>query len=369
MGAERRTVTSESDGNGPSEVSRRAVLRSGAVVTAVAGLGLSGVVGTAAAKKNGRIPIDGPTRITEPGYYVLTRDIVGEGGVVVEPEVDDVTIDGQGYTIDGQGQYQWGIIVGIGGYPGPANTVNPVVKDVTLTGFTIAGLEFENTNGGAIRNVTFTENPNWGLSFLDGRGATIEKCTFSNNDTGVFGTEGSGGHVFTNNEIEGNRWGIWLDESPGVVFKNNRFEKNERYELNASSFSDDAQIINNLFYRNGTGLNIGDYHSSPNLVRGNRFVENDGHGITIDESFVFPSGFSLIEKNKLFRNGGDGINMFAADDWVITKNVIRNNGGDGIELQNSDDNVVRKNVIKRNGGQPIEIDADSTGNVVEDNRT
>ena len=119
-------------------------------------------------------------------------------------------------------------------------------------------------------------------------------------------------------------------------------------------------------YLCGGGLD----HSEPDIIRGNRFVENTGTAISWDQSFVFQGDRpTRFESNKIFRNGGDGIDLFVVEDFEVTKNVIRDNAGDGIELQRCEDGVVRKNVVKRNGGEPIRVDADSTNVVVEDNRT
>ena len=47
----------------------------------------------------GRIPIYGPTTITAPGHYVLTRDIVSTTNPVILIQADDVTLDLNGRMI------------------------------------------------------------------------------------------------------------------------------------------------------------------------------------------------------------------------------------------------------------------------------
>src|SRR5438034_320997 len=51
----------------------------------------------------GRIPVFAPTVITQPGYYVLTRDISVSGGHVITIQANNVTLDLNGRTIVSSG--------------------------------------------------------------------------------------------------------------------------------------------------------------------------------------------------------------------------------------------------------------------------
>src|SRR5262245_40994442 len=51
----------------------------------------------------GRIPIAGPKVITQPGAYVVTRDILVPSGIALDVRADGVTIDLNGHTISSTG--------------------------------------------------------------------------------------------------------------------------------------------------------------------------------------------------------------------------------------------------------------------------
>ncbi|WP_411963647.1 nitrous oxide reductase family maturation protein NosD [Haloferax sp. YSMS24] len=387
-------------------VSRRDVLRRGAVATAIAGLGLSSLTGSAAAGGTGgtgvpddAIPIDGPTEITEPGYYVLTKDIVSKTNTVViavEPGTDDVTIDGRGHTIKGPGKDIFGSVgIDVGEYT-DANTNDPVVKNVIVTGFDI-GIEFGDTNRGLISNVKVT-HCDWGIYLLENRDLTIADSIVAKNNDAFFQDEGSPGLALLRNRITRNDIVGTIDFADESVVADNRIDYND----SGFGFSNSSglRVTGNLFYQNREGFDISEYVGvgSDNVIRGNRFIENERYGIDIDgsdsglgdvvieENDVFRNGSdgvklrgvrgpSTVSKNRVIGNGGDGVLLSGSDQTEIVGNLVRQNAGDGIELRSaqfsddgSDDNVVRENIIRENGDLAIRIDELSTGNVVENNQ-
>ncbi|WP_410764399.1 nitrous oxide reductase family maturation protein NosD [Haloferax sp. DFSO60] len=365
-------------------LSRREILRKSAVATTVAGLGLSGSAGSAAAtEKEDAVPIDGPTLITEPGYYVLTQDIIlGDepGAISVEEEVGDVTIDGRGYTLDGTGKADVGIFAG----EAFRGNENITVKNLCVTGFTQSGIRLGSNTGSAVKNVTFTDCEA-GLRWISVSETVVKDCTFKNNSTGVFTTEGGTDDVFLRNHFVSNDTAAYFDNiNPGFLFKENRVEHNDGGVI-VSDFVSGTSIVGNEFYRNGFGAII--ESATEGVIKGNQFVENEGDGIDLRGARDFS-----IEKNHVLRNSGVGINLISVVNSTVSKNLVRgnaadgiffwgvtnsevvknkvlNNGGDGIGLRDSDDNVIRKNVIKGNGGLPIRIDDESTGNIIEKNKT
>ena len=52
---------------------------------------------------DGAVPLWEPTTITEPGSYVVTRDIAGVSGDTIAVTAHDVTIDLQGHTLSASG--------------------------------------------------------------------------------------------------------------------------------------------------------------------------------------------------------------------------------------------------------------------------
>ncbi|WP_410764398.1 right-handed parallel beta-helix repeat-containing protein [Haloferax sp. DFSO60] len=396
---------SEDHSSESRRLSRREILRKGAAATTVAGLGLTGAAGSATAtkKKEDAIPIDGPSRITEPGYYVLTQDIVstGEFNLLVLDEielgvgVDDVTIDGQGFTLDGAGKSA----VGIRGGSFAFGNNNVTIKNICITGCTQYGIYLASNREATIQNVAVThcENGIWWDNTLD---STLEGCTLKQNAQGIFTTEGNFRNTFVRNQfIKNGRAAFLVENTDDFLFKNNRIEHNDEGFI-ISDLGGKSLVTGNHFYRNGFGAGIGGPFSPVDgnevTIRRNQFVENENEGLEISEA----AGFT-IEKNSMLRNGTQGI-RFAIDvnEMTVSKNLIRgngddgillrnsdrneivknkvlNNGGDGIELRaagdqedrGSDNNVIRKNIIKGNAGLPIRIDEFSTGNIIEKNRT
>ncbi|WP_416839901.1 right-handed parallel beta-helix repeat-containing protein [Haloferax sp. DFSO52] len=399
-------------------ISRRAVLRRGAVATAIAGLGLSGLTGSAAAGGTGgdgvpsdAIPIDGPTVITEPGYYVLTKNIVGQPPesdsvdprrdsiINIELGVDDVTIDGQGYSLIGRGETRYGISAGV--YPDAPTNDNITIKNLVITGFSFAGIELEEVFDSRIQNVKITHCRH-ALEYLTAVRVTVSDCIIAKNDLMLFDDEGASGSVFLRNRITRNGGVANIDFASDSVLKDNRVDYNGGGWglINSSG----AKIVGNLFYQNAAGFSISEYVGvgSNTVIRGNRFIENERYGlfvdgsasagISIDGSVIeendvlrnggdgirFRSAFgpSTLSKNRIIGNGADGIKFLGSDEHEIVGNLIRQNGGDGIELtrtefttdpEGSDNNVIRENIIRENGDLPIRIGDLSTGNVVEDN--
>ncbi|KAB1190778.1 MULTISPECIES: nitrous oxide reductase family maturation protein NosD [Haloferax] len=365
--------------NNPT-ASRRAVMQRGAATVALASLGLAGITGTAAAKQKNAIPLSGPTTISSPGYYVLTRDIVGEGTITVEPGVTDVTIDGQGYTLSGDGSVSNGISVGeeLG-----SATKEITIKNIHITDFTRDGVELLHVDGGTIQDVVFSKNTFNGIFWAECGDVTVEGCTFSDNGMASFGYDCTT-ITFVRNYVT-HSGGFTFGSSFALTVRNNDFEHSGRCVWLEESTSD-AQILNNRMYKCTSGVVL--RFTDDILVRGNRIVANDSAGVVSEESQnvsveknqVLGNGShgiyfeefvetSHITKNNVFGNSGDGVHLgYGSDTNEIVKNRIFDNTGDGIELENADDNVVRKNVIKRNGGVPLNLDSDSTGNVVEDNK-
>ncbi|WP_411966689.1 right-handed parallel beta-helix repeat-containing protein [Haloferax sp. YSSS75] len=378
-------------------LSRRDVLRRGAVATAIAGLGLSGLSSSAVAGgevPSDAIPIDGPTVITEPGYYVLTKDIVAKSGetlIRVEPGVNGVTIDGQGHLLEGcgKGTYPYCTGIDVGEYS-ESPTENFTLKNLHVTGFE-TGITLGDFSGGEIHDVKVTRCGR-GLWYLNASDVAVTDSILAKNRTAIDATEGGNGNVFRRNRITKNDSVSFFNETSAdeLVFENNRVDYNGR-GLSIAGGTVAPSITGNFFFQNGSVLSIEEL--SGGLIRGNRIIENEGDGLSIDVSTTRGSpSTTLIEENEIYRNGGvgiefrsrvndctvskngiigngdDGIRIQSSDGNELVGNLIRQNDGDGIELVNSDDNVVRENVVRENAGEPIKIDENSTGNVVEDNR-
>ena len=120
--------------------------------------------------------VSGCTVIDEPGYYVLTADIIDSAcSIGIDIQCSDVLLDGQGHRVDGR---RIGRDYGIGLTHGPIRNVN--VRDLRITDW------FRGISGGFCSNSTFTNISlsNGGIGIhLDWEceGNLVESCTITGN--------------------------------------------------------------------------------------------------------------------------------------------------------------------------------------------
>lgn len=122
-------------------------------------------------------------RITEPGEYVLTNDRRAQGvtppsEAMIRIESDDVTLDGRGHAIVGNGVSDTTAIT----------TAGRTLTDVTVRNLRVArweiGVHFRNVEGATARDVEAEQN-SYGLLFENVRGGDVEGCTVRENLIGV----------------------------------------------------------------------------------------------------------------------------------------------------------------------------------------
>lgn len=328
--AENRTPVTRHHGT-----SRRRFLRSGVAATALLTAGSAGTVSANARPT----PIDDCTTITSPGRYVLTEDLDGRNeSACIEIRADDVHLDGRNHTIDGGGTGRRGVQAGEFLFIGVSNVT---IENLRVTGFTTAGIAYEESSGGAIRNVTVTDSRH-GIEYLNARDVSATGNVLSRNRTGVFASEGGDDNVFAHNAIAANTG------AGATIFQ---FGRRHVFRQN--------RITGN----GGDGLVLSEHTDDPHLV-GNTVLGNDGQGIS-----MFELTGAHLEQNRIFRNGGDGISLKFVDGSRLVRNVSQHNADDGIELDDSDDNALVRNVVRNNGDEAIAITGTSAGNTLSGNVT
>ncbi|MHC4977083.1 MAG: right-handed parallel beta-helix repeat-containing protein, partial [Planctomycetota bacterium] len=93
-----------------------------------------------------------PYNINTPGSYVLTSDLIATGGgPVIRVSVGNVTIDLNGFSIDGNSLAQQGVYVN-------AVVDSVVVKDGTVLNCTSYGIDIRSATGGRVENVVSHSN-------------------------------------------------------------------------------------------------------------------------------------------------------------------------------------------------------------------
>ena len=331
--------------------------------------------------------------------YTLTGDIYGAIHLV---EVDDIVLDGAGYTLQGDG-------TGIGIVITEESSV--VIKKLRLKGFDtgiqlricsnilISGNTIEDNNCGIklessskviISENNITEN-NQGILLVQyteryppSSENTISGNLIKNNDYGIKSESSSNNNLISGNHIENNRFrGIWLEDSPNNTISENNVNANNfgifvsgiwpNYDLK-------NKIIQNNLTNNKRGICLFDCYN--NILRNNSMVNNElgfivsthelsymindvdasntvdgkpiyylvnrqGMEVSGDAGYVTLVNCTGMIVHNLNLTGRQGILLAYTKNSTITKNILENKET-GILLVRSFDNTISGNVIKNN---------------------
>jgi parallel beta-helix repeat protein len=240
---------------------------------------------------------------------------------------DNVTLDLNGHTIDGNGT--------------PDTSCNPV------TDFCDFGVAFEHHDGITVKHGSIRQ-------FEGGLGA------FSTRHTHLLGLATSRNHFS----------GIGLAADARILVRN--------CSGNGSTFrggdglglfdSHHVRIVHSSFRQNGeVGIHVVD--STHNLIRGNPTSRNGAFGIILEES-----DRNQVRDNRSVHDGVIGIYLAPGSRNVIAGNRVshptstRGGEGTGIEIDGGDHNVIGRNSIRDIGGHGIAVGFDVVvGNVVRRN--
>ncbi|MFC5277738.1 right-handed parallel beta-helix repeat-containing protein [Halorubrum rubrum] len=354
-----------------------------------------GLVGTASAA-DGAVEFGEPITVTPDDSgttFVQTADF--DGRVRIRPGVEDVTIDGNGYTTTGGG-------VGGGSYDGPSivnltlqnlhlpdgsigidDLAGSVVRNNVIQGFnseSVGGLRaVDNTIAGGLQifenqaDNVFARNVAATMQFYDD---LMGSHRISNNFvTGP--ARGAGISVGVTNVFDGrvrfvdnyvanaDGAGIDLEDAPTPTLSGNVIVGNGSHGL--SSSGDVASVSGNTFVGNGgDGVN-----ASVGTFTKNAAVSNDGVGfdVGVDRDclrnvavsnggggFRVASTGAKVKFNRATGNDGDGV-VLAGSSFPFRKNNINGNGGDGLVI-NADDSGLSRNRICGNDGEQLVDDGD-----------
>ncbi len=380
-------------------ISRREMLRAGGI-----GVGASlGLVGTSAADDD-VVPFDQPITITEADSGKTFRQVadITSDTVVVQFEMDatieDVTIDGNGYTIvDGR-------IAGNSALSGSLDDIE--IRNVHLDGGSISlqgvgPLTLRNNVVDAVDiwyasdvrivdNTIVSEGRGGGLSFTENLGdSVIENNVVSGigmsiddygshriADNVVFGgifyqnASGSpeGMDVLRNYLTEG---GIYLEGAYGYLeIAQNTVVGSPRDGLNNVDSTVDELVGNSFIDNSERAVRAPVYTATDNIaamngshgfelwssgyVRRNLAVGNGGDGFVAE-------GNGVYQRNVATTNGDAGFRLRRLDDAKLKFNRSTGNDGDGVILDESTGNRFRRNLVTSNGGSGVTLTA-ATGN-------
>jgi parallel beta-helix repeat protein len=333
--------------------------------TAARGLIVLALGTTGALADEGRIPIFGPTTITQPGSYVVTRGISVASGDALTIATSGVSLDLNGKAIHDDDASAAVIRIGGnvqnlhirngqldgGSYGIAADTVGSNtlwLDDLTITGAASDGVMapyagyFEmhrcsfvslptngvNVSGGSpstplrgiVENSRFIDVANYGLSVGFAAGFQIRQNIFSNQG-GQTITLGSGalldagGYVVEGNTLTSSPLSIGSVPTAGIV-----------------AVSPGVLITNNLVtgYATGIVLSGGGGRLVGNIVRAGVAVQpGTGNGVYLGGT---PGATHvMIEDNEIEGNGGCGIRLFStATGNAYRNNMLRGNAGGAV---------------------------------------
>lgn len=201
------------------------------------------------------VEIDSCTTIDQPGRYVLTEDVINAAASeCIHITASNVVFDGQGYMIDSNGDGRRGIYV----HSDATRLTNVTVRDVTVTNWEDAGIEFEAVDGGRIVHNTATDNGEDGIELDSSDNNTVSSNNASGNDF-----SGITLIVSTNNTVAGN-------------------------EANMNSYN---------------GIDV--LYSAANYIGGNNASKNGNDGIRL-----YGSAHSVLKDNTVNANGGNGLTAY-----------------------------------------------------------
>ena len=323
-------------------------------VLLISGVGASVAVGTTDTTTT---ELTECTRIDEPGTYVLASNITNESAsTCLNVVADNVTIDGNGYTIDGVDRN---------------GTAISSLEAVTVTDMTVrrfdAGVRLQNAR---IDNSTFVDNHN-GIYIPDtGSGLITDSTLASNTRNGLAVTLGTNVTLVDSRIVDNGRNGVFAFRTlqwngsvtvPGIIAKNNVIAGNDGYGLMIRE--SDTLLSSNIVRDNGEGgllTSLG-----PARLSDDRFVSNDGPGIS---SFGHVTATNITVTD----NAGDGIRASGADfvsgnsSVTLLDSAITDNGGDGVFVDELADATIHESTIASNADLGVNVSTtvivNATGN-------
>ncbi|MDX1388553.1 MAG: right-handed parallel beta-helix repeat-containing protein [Acidobacteriota bacterium] len=306
-----------------------------------------------AAAGEGRIPIPFqapvtfPITITQPGKYVLTRDLAGPGGVPV------IEISSHGVEIDLNGK------VIAGGAPGISIEVvaEAVIRNGTIEGGDIGIHGVTGLNDIVVEDVHILNTALQAILLNDPDTYVIRRCIIedlntlqpSNGAIQITAGGRSQGTIESSVFRRSSGDGIRIEGGAGVVIRDNRIKEISGFGIRfvpeaEASFM--VQVQGNTLESCGTGISVigGGSKVAGNLVTGSsaQGIWISGQGISVLENVVRLSG-----SHGLLVGGGSGNDLQG--------NVLSMNGGFGLYFNSgATDNAFGRNSAFGNntGGSP-----------------
>lgn len=332
-----------------------------------------GLAAAPALAERGAIPLWEPTVITQPGSYLVTRDISAASGPILDIQVGGVAVDLNGHTLSQSGTTEptIGISVVAGIEPEPFRIANGTLvggmygiralnaenKQIRLANLTIknaseAGVMVNNVGDFEARGIIIIEG-NVGFDLVAGidpepfrHSASISGSHISVDEDGIRcnGTICNlGGNVI---RAAGTAIAL-LGGAHGSSVESNIINAcptcfNPQPEPPAVALTGSSNVL-----------------IAHNTIYGPMAASGQNHGLSVDDQ-----SFGLLAVGNTIRGfGDDGIHVLSGD-ATLRGNVVSGNGGHGIYLGGLN-NLAEGNHVGGNGGNGLWFE--SMGQVYRDN--
>lgn len=299
-------------------------------------------------------------RITQPGSYYLTGNIMGEAGkTCIYISTSRVTLDLNGFTV----QAVSGATTGI------RATANHglAIRNGTVHDF-VTGIDAQETNGARLNSLCVSAGT---TGFRIGLTAVVTDCTSVDNTTGftVFstssltrcsargGTRGfdvGKGCTLTDCNVWGAETGFYLELESVLTRCSARENSNHGFNIQESSVLTDciaydnggigffatarSRLVNCVARANAYGFS---------MVEGNSLVECTSASNTTDGLFI-DGNSNTVERSTFHENDRYGINLFRGFGNSIDGNLLSYNTDIGLRV-NAADNFAVRNRARGNG--------------------
>lgn len=314
------------------------------------------------------VEVSGCRVLDETGVtYRLVQDISASGDCFLV-EADNIVLDGNGFTITGDG--------------------------------TGNGVKSSRNNLLTIKNLSVSNFAS-GLWLAGVEDVLIEDSKINGNKRGIYAGDSviSKRVVIRNNEVNDNYNinGItFYYKVEDSVIENNLINDNAQDGILLNSDTQNILVVGNEINENGrNGIrltpSLGSYFNRNHVIRGNNFIGNNWYGI--DSSGASHTLFegNIVRLTKSTSNEFAGIRIYQGENLTLAENTINENLASGLILSSTKNNTIKKNIISSNqkdgiylyGVESSLIDdneandngeygfrfyADNKGNVVTNNR-
>jgi parallel beta-helix repeat protein len=242
--------------------------------------------------------------------YTIFGNLTTTYGPCIIIERNSMTLDGQGYTINGPGDYGVGIEV-LG------------KENVEIHNTQIKTLRVGISLGGTSKNNRIYANnitANWWGIFLDYSSSknSISGNNIGSNDFGIWSAASSFNSIYGNNITANSSHGVFLSDgsSDNNISANSMTSNLDCIVLNNSPYNNITE--NNMTANHQNGIILG--YSSFNNIQGNNIVANQAEGIISQHS-----SFNSISENNIAHNGGWGIWFYDCSNHSVYHNNFTEN--------------------------------------------